>query len=289
MRSWVLLATVLVTTPVIAGEEPATPKFTRVSKGDDPLPLTLETSVVRYVPADPKAKPVVVDLIGAVHVGDAGYYDKLNTKFQEYDALLYEFVAPESHNVPVPYQKSGSPVSSVQRFMKEVMYLEFQLDRIDYTKKNFVHADMSPNQFDAAMKERGESFIGMMLKIMTSPNALGRERMKDMEIKTNLAMLALLLADDKGVAVKRLMADQLADVDIMTKLFEGKNGSAIITARNIVALQVLRKQLKAGKKRIGIFYGAGHLADMHVRLVKEFGLKPVNTEWYIAWDMRPKK
>jgi len=50
---------------------------------------------------------------------------------------------------------------------------------------------------------------------------------------------------------------------------------------------VLKDQQKAGKRKIGIFYGAGHLADMHTRLVKEFGYEPVTTTWLEAWDLRP--
>ena len=44
--------------------------------------------------------------------------------------------------------------------------LEHQLDCIDYTKKNFVHADMSPEEFNKSMTERGESFMQMFLKMM---------------------------------------------------------------------------------------------------------------------------
>ena len=38
---------------------------------------------------------VTIDLIGAVHIGEKAYYDKLNKEFEQYDVLLYELVAPE--------------------------------------------------------------------------------------------------------------------------------------------------------------------------------------------------
>ena len=31
-----------------------------------------------------------VDLVGAVHIGDQAYYEKLNRQFKKYDAVLYE-------------------------------------------------------------------------------------------------------------------------------------------------------------------------------------------------------
>ena len=67
-----------------------------------------------------------------------------------------------------------------------------------------------------------------------------------------------------------------------------RGGSVLITERNKKALKVLKKQMAAGKKRIGIFYGAGHLDDMDKRLRKDFGLKPVAITWLTAWDLAAK-
>jgi hypothetical protein len=52
---------------------------------------------------------------------------------------------------------------------------------------------------------------------------------------------------------------------------------------------VLKNQLAQGKKKIGIFYGAGHLSDMDTRLRKDFGLKPVSINWLTAWNLAAKK
>jgi hypothetical protein len=55
-----------------------------------------------------------------------------------------------------------------------------------------------------------------------------------------------------------------------------------------MALKVLKEQLTAGKKNLGIFYGAGHLNDMDERLRKDFGLSPVSITWMTAWNLAPK-
>ena len=47
-----------------------------------------------------------------------------------------------------------------------MLELEHQLDRVDYTKENFVHADMSPEEFAKSMEKRGESFMQMFLRLM---------------------------------------------------------------------------------------------------------------------------
>ena len=69
---------------------------------------------------------------------------------------------------------------------------------------------------------------------------------------------------------------------------EGEDGSTIIGQRNRKALDVLRRELAKGKKRIGIFYGAGHLPDMEERLAEGFGLYPdiKSIKWLTAWDMQ---
>ncbi len=56
----------------------------------------MQTAVVRYTNKAAAGKdPVQVDLIGAVHIADPAYYEKLNERFKHYDVLLYELVAPE--------------------------------------------------------------------------------------------------------------------------------------------------------------------------------------------------
>ena len=47
-----------------------------------------------------------------------------------------------------------------------MLSLSYQLEEVDYTKRNFVHADMSPDEFAKVMVERDESWLQMMMKMM---------------------------------------------------------------------------------------------------------------------------
>jgi hypothetical protein len=90
--------------------------------------------------------------------------------------------------------------------------------------------------------------------------------------------------------MKLIMAEQFADLGDQLDLFDGPDGSTIVTERNSKALEVLRRELAAGKKRLAIFYGAGHLADFQKRLEEEFGMKHVGTDWVAAWSLvKPEK
>jgi hypothetical protein len=262
----------------------ATAKFLRVVKDDKKQPLAMETSIARFAPAD-AGSGVVVDLIGAVHVADKKYYEALNKKFDEYDVVLYELVAPEGTKIPKGgREKNEHPVAAIQKGMQSILELEFQLEQIDYTKKHLVHADMSPEQFAKSMKDRGESFLQLFLRMMGQALAQqgGRQQVSDAEI------LFALFSPDRAHQLKRLIALQFEEMGGMLMALEGPQGSTIITERNKVALEVLKKQMADGKKRIAIFYGAGHLPDMEKRLVSDFKLQPGEVTWVEAWDLRPK-
>ena len=260
-------------------------RFLRIERDQREEPTALQTSVVRYSkPGEPEG--VSVDLIGAVHIGDKAYYEQLNKLFESYDALLYELVAPEGTVVPKGGgpAATGNPVSAMQVSLKRMLDLEYQLEFVDYTRPNFVHADMSPEQLLETMRERGESVLQIFFKMMGQAIAM---QSKDPTSSNDVKLLMALISPNRAVRLKRIMAEQFEDLDGQMLAFEGPGGSTIIGERNKRALEVLSRELSAGKKRIGIFYGAGHMPDMERRLKEEFGLEPVESRWMTAWSMSP--
>jgi hypothetical protein len=266
-------------------EAETAPLFLRVVRDDQKVPQALETSVVRYVGKSGKYAGATVDLIGAVHVGEKSYYEALNKRFETYEVLLYELVADKGTKIPKGGGKgrSSHPLGMMQEGMTDVLGLVHQLRHVDYTKKNFVHADMSPDEFSKKMDERGESWMSMMFRMMGQGMAMQASKPNE---RPELEMLMAFFDSNKELKLKRALAKQFEDMDVMMAAFEGEEGSTIITERNKAALKVLEDQLKAGKKNIGIFYGAGHLPDMDERLRDEFGLERQPPEWLTAWDMR---
>lgn len=266
--------------------------WVRLRYGKKHEPLAMESAIVRYEPIkrDRQAAgpPVTVDLVAAVHIGDAAYYEALNRRFETYDALLYELVAPEGTVVERGRGTSNAhPLGALQNGMKSMLALEHQLEQIDYTKKNFVHADMSPDQFMQAMKDRNEGFLQMYMRLLGQ--TLGQQsEMAAQGESPDVAIFAALFAEDRPLRLKKVLAQQLADTEELLTSFGGEEGSVLISERNKAALKVLKEQLAAGKKRLAIFYGAGHLADMDKRLREDFGLKPVEITWLTAWDLTPK-
>lgn len=258
-------------------------QFIRIVRDKSDVPTAMQTAVAHYTATEGKYAGVKVDLIGAVHVGERDYYDRLNDLFTKYDVLLYELVAPKGTKIPKgETRRSGHPVGLMQEGMSEMLGLVHQMTQIDYTKKNFVHADMTPDEFAAKMDERGESWWTMAFRAMGQGIAMQAAKPNE---HPEFEMLFALFDDHPELRLKRAMAKQFESMEGVMDAFGGEEGSTIITERNKKAFEVLKKQLNKGQQTIGVFYGAGHLPDMHERLLADFGLKLVGTDWLTAWDM----
>ena len=294
-----LVAAILAGTSAVGQEAPALGvaeevAFLRVARDADDRPASLETAIVSY--AEPPAaarragrrEPIEVDLVGAVHIGSRTYYDTLNRCFADYDSVLYELVAPPNARVPKQGHKPSGMIGSAQQGLTQLLGLEFQLDRIDYAADNFVHADLSPEEFSAAMAKRGESWWTMFSRLMRESMARAETGAGGTAEVGIGDMFGLLFGSgpQRQLKLRRLMAEQFSDMEVLSAAFGGEEGSTLITDRNTAALAVLRRRIAKGDLRIAIFYGAGHMDDLDRRLQADFGLQPRDTAWVEAWDLR---
>jgi hypothetical protein len=260
------------------------PRFIRVTRDDDDNPTALQTSTVRYIAPDEPREGLTVDLIGVVHIGERDYYRQLNQQFKQYDAVLYELVAPEGTRVPKKgTKKSSHPVGMLQTAMKDLLELSFQLDHVDYHQDNLVHADMSPDDFSKSMANRGESVWEIFLRMLAQGMVQQGKQGKGV---SDGDLLLALFDRNRALALKRIMAQQFEDLGGAMAALDGPEGSTLITERNKKALEVLKKKIDSGAKRLAIFYGAGHMPDMSQRLESDFGLQREDEQWLTAWDLR---
>jgi hypothetical protein len=137
-----------------------------------------------------------------------------------------------------------------------------------------------------SMEEKQEGFFQLYCRMMGQAMAQQSQQAAQGE-SADLDIFSALLSPDRPRRLKIALAKQFESMESMLMGISGPNGSTLITERNKRALEVLEQQQAAGKQKIGIFYGAGHLADMHDRLVEEFDLQPIGTVWLEAWNLRP--
>jgi hypothetical protein len=256
-------------------------EFIRVSVDDQDKPLALQLSIVSYVPRNGDSN-VRVDLVGAIHIGDTEYYEDLNDRFKDYDAMLYELIAPKDTVISDRDPESRSVISSTQIAMKDMLALSFQLDEVDYTANNFVHADLSPTELSDSMDERGESLYVYFWRLFY---ASFDQYAKDPLGLQNMSMFSAMLSAGSDNTFKTMLAYEMTDLDKISEILGDDSQSAVIGARNQRAIDVLKSQLESGDKHIAIFYGVAHMPDMEERLLEQLDLVYLDTTWVDAWQL----
>ena len=245
---------------------------------------SMDTAITRFEVPNKNGKIVYVDLIGAVHVGEKEYYQALNERFEIYDSMLYELVAPEGTVVPKGGGERGvtNPVAGMQLAMMAGLDLNFQLEEVDYTPDNFVHADMTPEEFAESWSENNESVGRILLKSMGHGIAMQSKG----QGPSNFSLLAAGLSKNPTLKLRRVAAEQMIAMEAGMSIFDGDDGSTIIEHRNAKVMKILQREIDAGNRKIGIFYGAGHLKDMQERLENDFEMKRAGKTWLPAWKLR---
>ena len=280
MKRFLLLQSALAFALLSAAAEPINfIRFVEEEKSD-----SLQTAVVSYE-SPQKAR---VDLVGAIHIADKAYFDALNVRFKGYEAVLYELVGPsfEERNKPEVKKQAEKLqwVGQLQTMMRDALKLHGQLEGIDYTAKNFVHADMDLSQFAQTQNQKQESFLSLYLKAAQAQQDVNAKRGVNSDAAGMVMLLKILTMKDSSTELKRMIAQEFDSVEDIMAGMETGGGTVLVGERNKVALQVMDKEIAAGKKHIAIFYGAAHLGDMDERLLKK-GFKRTKVEWLKAWDL----
>lgn len=272
---------------VLSPEESLYPEHIVLLHTDDAGRESLRTPVARYKDADGH----VVDLVGAIHLADARYYHALNRVFARYDKVLYEMVdgedVPEMTRISRKIQAGTATEAEIRRYeeykkskktsglhlvlgsyydyMADAMGLALQTEVVDYGRDNLVYADMSSDEFSAAMAKRGESWLTLVL-----------DSLKEGNNGEPASIFSLMTETD----LRRFLCRQLA----ATSQGARTEQRAIIVSRNERCMEVLDRVLadkKSPARRVAIFYGAMHLRDLHARMLqRDFELQGV--QWISA-------
>jgi hypothetical protein len=241
----------------------------------------LETTVATY--RDDVG--VSVSLVAVVHVADPGYWRELQRRLETYDRVLYELVA-DPGTVPSPERKPDSGIAFLQRTIEHLLELEFQLDGLDYTPRNFLHADMDPRSFRRAQQEAGESIWTLMGRFLMH----SVERMEEGEAPPGPSMqqlAAAFAAKDRARELKLLLAAEFENLEtLLAGIDPDGEGTVILERRNDVVLERLLERIEKGDRRLAVLFGAAHLPDLERRLRESHGFRKTGEERLVAWDLR---
>ncbi len=271
--------------------------FIKLKKNETGEITGLFTPVIRYTAIEKSGEGVTprnitLDIIGAVHVGETSYYQELNEHFKNYDAVLYELVAPDNKLVPDTSEAPGL----IPQLAKQLLQLDHQLRVIDYKAKNFVHADFTHAELKEAMAKNGDDAMtiggSFLIEVMRKQNKaayLAKNGIKPDNKPAptlDIDLMALFGGDQsQALKIKRMMAEQLAQPGAELG-FGSAVGTYLVDKRNDDALETLRQEMKT-KVNLALFYGAAHIPDFDKKLRAE-GFTRGETKWLLAWNMKPK-
>lgn len=278
------LAFVLLLAGVSAAEPSATEPTDFIRFVEDESGDSLQTALVRYKRDD----GVQVDLIGAVHVADRAYFDELNRRFTAYEAVLYELIGGPHPGKDQPRAGAADErlawLGQLQESVRRSLELEGQLECVDYGAANFVHADLTTEAFFASQQERQESFFSLWLRALQAQKATAGDRPQP----GLAALLRILFSGDSATEMKRLIGREFDSLEPVLAGVEAGGGTTLVGERNRHALEVMAREVKNGRRKLAIFYGAAHLPDLETRLLA-LGFRRERIDYLKAWHLPLRK
>lgn len=219
-----------------------------------------------------------VTLHASLHVADAEHYAELQRRFERFDALLYELVGEADLRPHPGMEFEDDALSMLQGGMGRGLGLADQIACLDYRRSNFVHADLTPDELDAAYEAAGSSLLGEF--VASGLADLGRDAPRE-PVKVDVVGA---MREGRGTHVIRILFARL-----MCEPDAQGEPSVVIEGRNERCLEVLQRELQAGKRTLGVYYGAAHMEHLERRLVRDLGFEKTGEEWIVAWDCRANR
>lgn len=245
------------------------PAYIKYEEGDTQQDGELKVEVIKFR----NQAGVEVTLYGVVHIADQSYFSQIQQDLSTYDTVLYEGVKQGTN--PNPETKG---LNAVQQLMATVLGFTFQKDGIDYRQQNFVHADIDIDTLQRNLNGRSINPLDQYFDPQTV------ERLAPfMDLASQFVKAYMDSNPELRNQLRRQMAQSLAGTDIAAQLPPDMK-KAIIDDRNDIVMNVLMEQLQKhpDKKKIAIFYGAGHNADFTQRLLR-LGYTRQDSRWMTAW------
>ena len=256
-------------------------EYLRFVDGSNEFEGELQTAIVHFE----NTEGMRVDLVAAVHLADPGYYQQLNALFADMDAVLFELVIDTGRDNGSS-RRAMSTLGVLQTMIGNFLGLAFQLEGIDYTAANFVHADLTSDELQAVMAERNDSFMRTFMALArATPQDPDPDSTGNSQTAGAMSILQALQSDDSAAALKYLFAQELPRMESLDLAGQLEQELTILGARNARAISVLNRELQEdGNSHIALFYGAAHMPGL-ARDLRAMGYEEISTRWLTAWAL----
>lgn len=285
--------------------------------------VQLEIAARRFTPR--RGQGAEVWLTAASHLGDAAYYHALQAHLDARSRVLFEGVgatdSAEFGHAATAKERAAAPASSLQSQMARSLGLEFQLEAIDYDRPHFRNSDLGVTELRDLLERPAPArarAVSRTLPKGTEPGAgvpaaesveETREAARNFERLMSVMQggnfwsgflnlgLRWLGTQPRYQAIAKVTLMEMlehvqGDLESLGTLPPGLREllRVLIEERNRKVLADLRKEL-AGARRgasVSIFYGAGHMHDLELRLRNDFRYVPREEVWFPAMTVNVK-
>lgn len=218
-------------------------------------------------------------LVGAVHIANEQFFRDLQSILDSMDLVLWEGVGGSEKPSREAVERFDV-LFKAQQLLKNLLNLDFQLEKMQYKRGFWKNCDVSANVLQAELKRRNleiipnekivQGLLGAVFRVI-DPAKLPRDENTAREYRALVAPFLAEMSDPESMFAK-IGASGLKDV--------------ILDYRNRFVMDELKKVLAVpGPSRIAIFYGAGHFPGMDKILREELKLRFRATHWVPAWKL----
>ncbi|HIB00419.1 MAG TPA: hypothetical protein EYO31_00620, partial [Phycisphaerales bacterium] len=176
---------------------------------------------------------------------------------------------------------------NIQQELAEVLGFEFQLESLSYEDPNWFCSDMTIDEVQSKLEERGAD--PAVIDMITGNSFTAKIASGMMKV---LPMLDALTGGGIQSTARLLMIEMLSlpESSQMLEGLEPELAQVIIIDRNTVVLQDIAAMFEIAEdaSSVGVLYGAGHMPDLENRIHTLFGYVPVEDRWISTMSVNPK-
>jgi hypothetical protein len=166
----------------------------------------------------------------------------------------------------------------LQARLAKAFRLRFQLDEMDESGEAWRNSDLSIDEVQRALEDRGVEDV-MLFDLLDGSSGMA---------KIAAGVLKLIEALPGAAPRGRLMIMEMLALADTSTLAGGMQGGeklveVLIDERNKKVIEDLREVLaEPDHATVGVVYGAAHMPDLERRLVEELGYEPSSEQWIPA-------
>jgi len=203
-----------------------------------------------------------VTLFPMVHLAEAGFFQTIHTDAFSHDAVLVEGVrSPIARRITRAYRWMGGALGG----------LVVQPPWPTSEQTEILHADIPPEQFDAAWRETAAP-TRWLFEVAAPVQGLV------MRFTSSRASLARSLVTDDLPSRNDVMLWQPAYAGLTRALLDLRNAHLVDTLRTVLA------RSPAPPKRIAIVYGAGHMPALLRYLRQDADFQHSDSQWLTVFS-----